>query len=208
MENLNFDKEIIALSRHRSVQRFHFRGGSRSCQIARKILCQRIRKVTAQREFATVNIKVPSFVHNPAAETSDCYSQSGNCKRQLASIRVCLSVAFACAYFALGSSVQITIRMFCAAVFSGPLASVCACFLSISRNEWRTLDWLSLRQAMWKSKVGMLGRNGRNSTSTGRRKSDQIAEVSIQCYQNSVGFDGEPSYLPICFPGQARSSRI
>src|SRR5260370_24495554 len=113
MENLNFDKEITALSRHRSVQRFHFRGGSRSCQIARKILCKRIRKVTAQREFATVNIKVPSFVHNPAAETSDCYSQSGNCKRQLASIRVCLSVAFACAYFALGSSVQITIRMFC-----------------------------------------------------------------------------------------------
>src|SRR6266404_102868 len=69
MENLNFDKEITALPRHRSVQRFHFRGGSRSCQIARKILCQRIRKVTAQREFATVNIKVPSFVYNPAAET-------------------------------------------------------------------------------------------------------------------------------------------
>ena len=37
MENLNFDKEITALSRHRSVQRFHFRGGSRSCQIVRKI---------------------------------------------------------------------------------------------------------------------------------------------------------------------------
>src|SRR6266478_9006621 len=47
-----------------------------------------------------------------------------------------------------------------------------------------------------------------DSRSTGRRKSDQIAEVSIQCYKNSVGFDGKPSYLAICFPGQARSSRI
>src|SRR5260221_202896 len=51
---------------------------------------------------------------------------------------------------------------------SRPLATACAFSLSISRNMWRTLDWLSLRQAMWKSKVGMLGRNGRNSTATGR----------------------------------------
>src|SRR5271166_2838525 len=47
-----------------------------------------------------------------------------------------------------------------------------------------------------------------DSRSTGRRESDQIPEVSIQCYENSVGFDGKPSYLPNCFPGQACSSRI
>jgi len=54
MKNLNFDKEITALSCHRSVQRFHFRGGSRSCQIARKILCQTIRKVT----FGLVTLQI------------------------------------------------------------------------------------------------------------------------------------------------------
>ncbi len=48
-----------------------------------------------------------------------------------------------------------------------------------------------------------------DSRSTGRRKSDQIAEVSIQCYQNSVGFDGKPSYSRSVFPAKpaARASR-
>ena len=56
----------------------------------------------------------------------------------------------------------------------------------------------------WRSRSQLNG-----SGSTGRRKSDQIAKVSIQCYKNSVGFDGKPSYLPICFPAKpaARASR-
>src|SRR5260221_5897337 len=98
---------------------------------------------------------------------NDSYSQSGNCKRQLASVVVFRSLLPA-PTSRCDPLCKLRSECLATAVFSGPLASACACFLSISRNEWRTLDWLSLRQAMWKSKVGMLGRNGRNSTSTGR----------------------------------------
>jgi hypothetical protein len=56
-------------------------------------------------EFATVNIKAANFGSTctipQCGELAPTTSQSGNCKRQLASIRGCLSVAFGRAYFTL-----------------------------------------------------------------------------------------------------------